>query len=289
MISIIICSRKKTIPKLLSVNIDKTIGCEYELIIIDNSQSKYSIFEAYNLGIKKSIGDYLCFIHDDILFHTLGWGRILNEIFKEDSGIGLIGIAGAKSKSKSPSLWWLCPENHKYFNLIQHIPNSSPERWQTGFNKNSIEEVVIIDGVFMVLRRQKDLYFSKKLNGFHNYDLNISFEVFDRGYKTIVTNKILIEHFSLGKINTDWVKSAYAIHKLYNDKLPIFLDERNDKEIQNKVWFIEESIKLSETKIAFVTWLNLFFSVPFFKMHFLFIRFFVKILLKNISNWFLKR
>jgi hypothetical protein len=30
-----------------------TIGCEYELIIIDNSENKYSIYEAYNLGIER--------------------------------------------------------------------------------------------------------------------------------------------------------------------------------------------------------------------------------------------
>jgi len=196
----------------------------------------------------------------------------------------LIGIAGTKSKSKSPSLWWLCPEEHKYFNLIQHMPNSNPEKWQTGFNENSIEEVVIIDGVFMVLRRQKNLFFSTILKGFHNYDLNISFEVFDRGYKTIVTNKILIEHFSLGIINADWVKSAYEIHKLYKDKLPIFLDENDDKEVQNTVWFIKESIKLREIKIAFTTWLNLFFTIPFLKIHLVFIECFVKEIFKKKYN-----
>ena len=62
MISVIICSRTSTIGTALSENIKNSIGCEYELISIDNSKNTYSIFEAYNLGIQKSKFDFLCFI-----------------------------------------------------------------------------------------------------------------------------------------------------------------------------------------------------------------------------------
>ena len=72
MISIIICSRTQAISKDLSENVQNTVGCDHELVIIDNSENQYSIFEAYNLGIKQSKGEYLCFAHDDILFHTKG-------------------------------------------------------------------------------------------------------------------------------------------------------------------------------------------------------------------------
>jgi len=109
MISIIICSRKSIIDVRLSENLNDTIGCEYELIIIDNSENKYSIFEAYNLGIQRSTGNYLCFIHDDILFHTLVWGNVIKSIFQSDLNIGLIGVAGAKLKTKMPSGYWNCP------------------------------------------------------------------------------------------------------------------------------------------------------------------------------------
>ena len=44
MISIIICSRTERINYDLSENIKKSVGCDYELIIIDNSENKYSIF-----------------------------------------------------------------------------------------------------------------------------------------------------------------------------------------------------------------------------------------------------
>lgn len=74
MISLIICSRTPTISEELSTNIAETIGCEYELVVIDNSKNEFSIFSAYNEGVKRSNGDVLCFMHDDILFRTLNWG-----------------------------------------------------------------------------------------------------------------------------------------------------------------------------------------------------------------------
>lgn len=58
MISIIICSRYSSLSQELQSNIHATIGaCEYELVHIDNSENKYNIFEAYNLGVRKAQGD----------------------------------------------------------------------------------------------------------------------------------------------------------------------------------------------------------------------------------------
>jgi hypothetical protein len=76
-------------------NINATKGCSYELIIVDNSEKKYTIFEAYNIGIK---GGFWCFIHDDINIHSKDWGNHMRQIFESNSQIGLIGIASAKVK-----------------------------------------------------------------------------------------------------------------------------------------------------------------------------------------------
>ena len=108
MISIIICSRTVKLPQSLIDNIESTIGCAYEWVVIDNSENRYSIFEAYNLGVKKSKGDYWCFVHDDVLFHSQNWGKTIEEIFNSNNKIGLLGIAGAKVKTKMPSAWWDC-------------------------------------------------------------------------------------------------------------------------------------------------------------------------------------
>ena len=60
MISIIICSRTPDISRELKQNIATKIGCDYELVVIDNSSNGHSIFSAYNEGVEKAKGELLC-------------------------------------------------------------------------------------------------------------------------------------------------------------------------------------------------------------------------------------
>lgn len=269
MISIIICSRKSIIDARLSENINDTIGCEYELIIIDNSESKYSIFEAYNLGIRRSNGNYLCFIHDDILFHTLAWGNVIKSIFQSDLNVGLIGVAGAKLKTKMPSGYWNCPNIFKEINILQHS-NEKVEMWNFGFENNSLSRVVAIDGVFMVLKKENNIKFNEILKGYHNYDLNISLENYIQGFKTVVTNQILIEHYSEGNINKSWYDSTYKIHQIYKAILPISLDKNvptKELEIKNGFNFLKYYMKNRFYKGSFNLWVKLFLIKPFTRNH----------------------
>ncbi|WP_016991059.1 glycosyltransferase, partial [Flavobacterium sp. ACAM 123] len=222
MLSIIICSRAQTINENLSVNLENTVGCLYELIVVDNSENKYSIFEAYNIGIQKAKGAYWCFMHDDISFHTPDWGMAIRAIFESDCNIGLIGVAGAKVKTKMPSAWWECPIDQRVINIIQHIDGGTIEKWELGWGKKSIEEVAAIDGVFMVGRSVVGLRFDEmKLKGFHNYDLNLSLAYKKQGYKIMVTHNVLLEHFSAGVINEDWLVSVLNFDRYYGKYLPI--------------------------------------------------------------------
>lgn len=273
MISIIICSRTQVLSKDLSENIKNTVGCDYELVVIDNSENIYSIFEAYNLGIEQSKGEYLCFAHDDILFHTPGWGETIKCIFSEDHSIGLIGVAGAKFKTKAPSPWWNTPENQKVMNIIQHFGNGTVETESFGFKNKTWQEVVTIDGLFMVLRKQTSIVFNPKMQGFHNYDLNICFECKQKGYKIVVTSEILIEHFSTGSINESWVESAFKIHNTYKGILPlsVSLNKKNNKfEVENSKRYIKRCLKYKKNKMAFSVWRGFFLMSPLSKYHFTF-------------------
>lgn len=270
MISIIICSRTKNINNDLVQNIQQTIGSEYELIVIDNSENRNSIFEAYNIGIKQSIGEILCFIHDDIHLVTKNWGQVLNSIFNKNEKIGLIGIAGSKSKTRMPSAWWDCPQQDLYLNLVQHLVNKEKEHWVEGFKNNTLEEVVVVDGVFMAARKINDIFFSQKMNGFHNYDLNLSFEYLKKGYKIIATQDILLEHYSRGKINKDWYKSAIQFYNLYNHMLPVSISEIKNlkpQEFKNGKLFVIKLSELGFKKEAIRFWLKLMWLKPISKFH----------------------
>lgn len=275
MISIIICSRTKKISNDLVQNIQQTIGSEYELIVIDNSENKYSIFGAYNIGINKSKGEILCFIHDDINLVTQNWGQVLHSIFNKNEKIGLVGLAGSKSKTRMPSAWWDCPKQDLYLNLVQHLVNKEKEHWVEGFKNNTIEEVVAIDGVFMAARKTDNIFFSKKMTGFHNYDLNLSFEYLKKGYEIIATQDILLEHFSRGKINIDWYKSAIEFYNLYQNMLPksvVGIENLKSQELKNGKLFIMKLNEFGFKKEAIRFWLKLVWLKPISKFHIDFIK-----------------
>lgn len=280
MISIIICSRTSHLEPQFIENIRQTIGSDYELIVINNSENNYSIFEAYNLGIVKSKGDVLCFIHDDILFHTDGWGILLLKIFGTNQLIGLLGVAGSKIKTKMPSAWWDCPHDQKAVNIIQHFNDNKKEEWNYGFKGDLMTSVVAIDGVFMAMRKDKRIVFNTKIKGFHNYDLNISIEYQKYGYDVFVTNQILIEHFSIGTINKSWIKSTLLIHKLYDEFLPLKINCKSDQiffrqiEFNNGIVFINRSLSLDLKYNAIMTWFRLLRLKPYSKFHFKFLKIF---------------
>ena len=101
MISIIICSRKAEIDETLKQNIAKTIGCEYELCVVDNSRSEYNIFTAYNEGVRRAKGDILCFMHEDVLFRCEEWGKKLEDEFAKDEKMGAVGVVGIQFLPKN--------------------------------------------------------------------------------------------------------------------------------------------------------------------------------------------
>lgn len=290
MISIVICSRNSELSKEFYQNIDKTIGCEYELIVIDNSRNTYSIYEAYNLGIKKSLGSFLCFIHDDILFHSDNWGTKIENIFNENSEIGLIGVAGAKVKSKTPSGWWNCLENQKVINIIQHNDNHNVEKIIKGFDNQLFSEVVIIDGVFMAARKINTIFFSSKINGFHLYDFNLSMEYLSNNFKIVVTNEILIEHFSIGKINKDWFEALVKLHDIYKYLLPAKINNITEKfnfeeiEKKNQEKIMVPLLKNKYNKEAFNIWKSYFLKNPFSKLNYTILVFIIKKKLKKINE-----
>ena len=145
MISIIICSRKTDTPDELKQNIAETIGCEYELVVFDNSANNYSIFQAYNEGVRRAKGNLLCFMHEDVLFRTKDWGRIVESHFASNEQIGLVGFAGTHFLPDTPMYWYSSPFiSQRNLNNDQGVVEEHfHEDW---FGETNIVEVVAVDG-----------------------------------------------------------------------------------------------------------------------------------------------
>ena len=228
MISLIICSRKSDIPYELKENINTTIGVKYELVIIDNSKNEYTIFQAYNLGVTRAKYPYLCFMHEDILFHTDGWGKKVLIHF-ENKIIGLIGVVGGHYLPDCPASWWSteCKSGQFAFGYSDPINKHTVEVFKWLRNKSVDEKstnVVTVDGLwFCIPRKLFDLisFDDSTFSGFHCYDTDICMQINELGLDVRVIFDILIEHTSWGNQDENFIAQRELCYRKWSHKLPM--------------------------------------------------------------------
>jgi glycosyltransferase involved in cell wall biosynthesis len=218
MISIVICSRTPVIAEALQNNIESSIGCAHEIIVVDNSQNEYSIFSAYNKGVELSQYAIICFMHDDIVFHTQNWGNKVVEKF-QDEKLGAIGVAGSPYYPLLAGPWWSGGLVTK--NIVQ---NASLHKLSYATPINGQLPVLVLDGVWICIRKtlfSKIRFDDKLLKGFHLYDVDISLQVHAQGYELASVYDIVIEHASRGVMNNNWMENCLAVQKKWANHLPL--------------------------------------------------------------------
>jgi hypothetical protein len=230
MISVIVCSRSNRISPVFENNIRHTIGVEYELVHIDNSANEYSIFEAYNTGIKQSKYPYLCLVHEDVEFHSYKWGiRMIKHL--QDEQVGIIGVAGCALISTIPGQW------NDFYQSMQIIQSSGERKHK---KKRILKShgltpapwpVVALDGVMLCMRKNltEKIIFDETLPGFHAYDLDICLQAHQAGYRNLVINDILIEHFSKGCFKKDYYLNTFRVFDKWKHILPAHIPEISDE------------------------------------------------------------
>ncbi len=247
MISVIICSIDKVLAQQVQKNIADTIGVVWEAIIIHNTASPKSLTHIYNLGAAKAQYDILCFVHEDILFQTQNWGVKLLACFRDDAGIGLIGIAGSKYKSKTPSGWFTGIADIECCSITHVDDKGNHQRIYSNPAPGSLmQEVKVLDGVLLCCKKKvwEEVKFDEVLlKDFHLYDLDFSFRVAEK-YKVIVTFEIDLVHLTQGgSFGNKWLEYTLLWHKKMQPKLPASTSEFNSKasEFENTIlkrWLI---------------------------------------------------
>ena len=226
MVSCIICSRSADIPQELKENINTTIGCNYELVVIDNCTNRYSIFSAYNEGVRRAKGDILCFMHEDILFHSEDWGKIVEVFFREKGDdAGLLGVVGGQFIPKTVAYWG--DGGCDYGIIIQgnftlHGQYVAEKRGNS-FDGSELE-VAAVDGQwFCIPKLVFDIiqFDEKYYSGFHSYDMDICMQILQKQKKCFITNKILIEHKSGGSDDANFLYWNQMFYEKWKDSLPI--------------------------------------------------------------------
>ena len=239
MLSIIVCSKDKILAPAFATNIASTVGVEYELVAVDNSDSKYSIYEAYNKGLERSKYPYLCFVHEDVFFHSNNWGKkVISHL--DTPNVGFCGLAGRDFVSKVPASW-----NKKLsgINIIQSDHNkkkSTKRKLLPGAYDQTRKSVITLDGVILFAR--KDIFskisFDEQFSGFHGYDFDICIQAAVQGYKNYVIYDILLEHFSRGNMDAEYYRTLMQVFRKWKDQLPLF-SEDSDADVQANISFID--------------------------------------------------
>lgn len=194
MLSIIISSYNLEYFSALKKNIAETCGTVYEIIKINNP-GLMGICDAYNKGAQLAKYDNFLFLHEDVQFKTTNWGNTLISYLKQEN-IGCIGVAGSTYIPNTPVGWWFS-KSTDFRSLFQD---------NIDFRTiNEDKNAILIDGVFIAIQKQKYLKFkfNGDLKGFHAYDIDFSQRVSQK-YQNLITSKILINHYSIGKPDLNW-------------------------------------------------------------------------------------
>ena len=229
MISIISCSIKPELCQKMFASIQNTIGTEFEQIIIDNREKKYSLFKAYNEGAMQAKGKYLLFIHEDIEIKNMNWGAELVKFAEQDNDCGVIGVAGNKFL---PRNFWAWSSPHKY-NVIRlygpkekdHLDKKCFSLFYNNPRNELFSKAVCLDGVFLFVKKniwEKNKFDEINYNGFHFYDADFTFKI-AQTYQNFVYLGMDIYHYSIGNRNKDFCESLLIFHKLWKHAIPYTL------------------------------------------------------------------
>jgi hypothetical protein len=225
MISIIISSVSADLLADLSENIRRTIGVPYEILSFSNAEGEHSICNIYNKGIAAAKYDILCFVHEDVKIHTENWGGVVLDTFNKYEKVGLIGVAGGRYKTLFPCSWHMGSVESDRYRIVQHFKYREGDIVLDLNNPNDDKlcNVATVDGVWFCVRKTAldgGIKFDEVLlKGFHGYDVDFSLSI-GQFWDVSVTFEVLIEHFSEGNYDANWMNASRLVHEKWHKTLP---------------------------------------------------------------------
>jgi hypothetical protein len=200
--------------------LQKTSGVPNIQIIPIENNGEYSLTEVYNKILLRSHNDILVLCHDDIYFDSKNWGQKILNHFKRNPEYGILGLAGTTNMPKSGK-WW--EDFSKMKGIVNH--EHGGKKWESKYSAssgNQIDDVVLVDGLFIVVNRKKiKENFNEGIKGFHFYDVDFSFRNYIKDVRIGVVYDIRVTHKSIGQTNEQWEKNREIFAEKYKDILPV--------------------------------------------------------------------
>ena len=194
-------------------------GRNFEILEYQNN-NEYSLTEIYNRGLNESKNDIVVFCHNDIYFEKKNWGNKILKHVKRNPEYGIFGVAGS-TRLPSSAKWWEDPSRMR--GIVNH--EHEGKKWESKYSQslgNGIDDVVLVDGLFMVINKNKiKTTFNEEVKGFHFYDVDFCFRNYINGVKIGVIYDIRITHLSIGQTNEEWELNRKKFRMENLTQLPI--------------------------------------------------------------------
>ncbi len=223
-LSLIVCSRRHRIAGRLERNVETTIGVGHEWVVIDNADGRRGIADAYEEAAARAKGDVLCFMHDDILFHTPNWGQAVCRHLA-GGNTGVLGVVGGHLLPAAPSTWFSTPyRSGQYIDGKNDSPRNGLVEYRQWWNGGDYMDVAAVDGFWMCIPKVHygRIRFGACVGGkFHGYDLDICLQSWTAGLAVKVAGNILVEHFSTGDTGLAWLDALDAVYGQWKEQLPL--------------------------------------------------------------------
>jgi glycosyltransferase involved in cell wall biosynthesis len=208
----------------------KSSGNKKIEVIEKINNGEKSLSQVYNEILEESKTDIVVLCHDDIYFDTTSWYYKLKSHF-ESTDYGILGVAGTTEMPLSGQ-WW--ETRRKMIGIVNH--ESGGKKWTSKYSEDlgkSIEETVIVDGVFIALSKSRIKHnFDEEFKGFHFYDIGFCFKNQIEGVKVGVISNIRITHKSIGQTNEQWEENKKLFAQKYSKNLPVKIPFNPNKKLK---------------------------------------------------------
>jgi len=195
MFSIVCAYNDKNILNECLLNSLKRQTIEYELHTVDNTKQQFSsAANALNHGAVKANGDYIMFVHQDIILENDDWLKDVERTLQKIHGLGVAGVAGRQEKSRDNTA---------------SVTHGIPAKFVGKRRIKSPAQVQTLDECLVIIKRKlfNSLKFdSTTCNDWHMYAVDLCLNAQNAGYKNYVIPSSTY-HKSLGRSP----KSVFAI------------------------------------------------------------------------------
>lgn len=211
LISVIVCSIDPARLARLNADLQRELAREsWELVHIADARS---LNDGYARGLQRARGELIVLCHDDIGLFTR---RFAAQLRAQLAQFDLIGVAGT-DRLTGPKWFWAGPPHcHSW------VGQPHGTGWLCGLASACgpvIEGAQALDGVFLAARRGalEQLGFdSDTFDGFHFYDLDLSWRAHQAGLRCGIALDLLVWHASGGNFAASWQGFAQR----FLDKFP---------------------------------------------------------------------